>query len=174
LVIPIVISVSILEDDELSNLLLYPLYSASQAVTTGTGLQTIQRSLKLADTDVVKMLTFGGVTIVNGAPKSLEGLTDLVDYQVTSGKTAKLILILSGVGTTDNQFKVWESAAADTASGTAKYTYAGTNLENLGLITISPEWDIVQLTFAASKYITIEVTSTSDSVRVVQAVVIES
>ena len=133
------------------------------------------RSIKLEDTDTPIDLTFGAQTVSQGAPKSLELLTDLSDYTVTTGKTAKLVLILGGnSGQVDVQFKVWESSSADTATGTAKYTYAGDKLDSLNLITVSPDWDAIPKTFAAGKYITIEVTSTGDSVSVLGATVIES
>ncbi len=165
---------TLLGDDDLSNLVSYPLYLPQAGTTTAAAnnVSLLTRYRKLEEGDVVRILEHDAV-INQGSPKSLQQLTDLSDYTVTSGKTAKLILILR-TGSADAQFKVWESSAADTASGTAKYTYAGNGFDSGHLITVCPEWDVTEKTFAASKYITIEVTSSGDNVSVTQAIVIES
>lgn len=162
--------------DALTNSLQYPLYLPAPFSTFSVTTQFILRTLKLADTDKVKTLTYSGsnAQITNtGGPKSLEGLTDLANYAVTTGKTAKLILILAS-SSVSCQFKVWESGTADTASGIAKYTYAGGEFNQNIWMTISPDWDLTPKTFAAGKFITVEVTSTNDVVTVIGAVIIES
>ena len=168
---------SIFEEEGLANQLAYPLWSPSSLGTaSGFDGSPIIRSRKLEDTDVVRHLFHEGGTITNGSPESLETITGIADYTVTSGKTAKLILLLRS-NTTDCQFKVWQTDAADdvaTGSPVTKYTYAGTDFDSAILMTVCPDWDVTELTFAASKYITIEVTSGSGSLRVMGAAVIES
>lgn len=161
-------------DDDLANQITYPLYIPGSKMILTSTINTIIRSLKLEDTDTTKLLTFDGTSITQtGGAKSLHNLSGLGDYSVTPGKTAKLILILESL-TVDCQFKVWESPSADTASGTAKYTYTGNEFDGTSLITVCPDWDITPKTFAATKFITIEVTSSGDSLEVLAAIVVES
>jgi len=164
------------DDDELSNFISYVIWTIGVSDSDSFNGGPITRNRTLANTDKPLMLTNGGgtnVSVNQGTPLSLHKLTDDSDYTVTTGKTAKLFLILKS-SSVSCQFKIWESSTTNTASGIAKYTYAGNQFNAGRLITVCPEWDLTEKTFAAGKYITIEVTSSGDSVTVEQAMVIES
>lgn len=77
--------------------------------------------------------------------------------------------------TLDTEFRIREGATDTDVTGTIKYSYAGnTVLNTINLITVCPEWDVTEKTFAAGKHMVLEITSTSDSIQVVYAAVIES
>ena len=138
----------------------------SMALGSGENVQVTHKFLELASGDEMKQLMRDGA-VSNGSPQSLELTSSVADYQVTTGKTAKVVIILES-GSLETQFKIWESNSANSATGTTKFTYAGTQFSSSTIFTV-PE-----LSFAASKYITIEVTSSSDSLSVLSAFAIES
>lgn len=160
------------EDEELANQLSYPYYFPG-ALADSDGITPIVKSRKLETGDKDIILQSVAATITQGTPKSLLFLGGTTGYTVTTGKTAKLILLLSS-NSTQAQFKVWESSIVDTAAGIAKYTYSALQFGSLSLLTVCPEWDVTEKTFAAGKYITIEVTTAGDAVKVLSAAVIES
>lgn len=171
--IPIVIFPSIIEDDELANQLTYPIYSVN-AITILSGTNsvapTIIRNRKLEDTDVTRILTVAGGGTVS-TDVSLDDLTDLADYTVTSGKTAKVILVLRSA-TNDTTFNIREGASSGDITGTIKYAYSGAGFDTTALLTVCPDWDVTELTFAATKHIVIDIVV--GSLYVVSAMVIES
>jgi hypothetical protein len=163
--------------DELADQISYPYWPPARVFTSnGFNFNPIIRSRKLETEDKTRFLFHEGGTISQGSPESLEQITDVSDYTVTTDKTAKVILILES-NSGNCQFKVWQTDSADdvsTGSPVTKYTYAGTDFDDNQLMTVCPEWDVTEKTFAAGKYITIEVTSGGTSLEVVGAVVIES
>ena len=67
---------------------------------------------------------------------------------------------------------MWEmSNDVSTGSVTTKYTYAGNEFSANSLSTVCPEWNRIEKTFAAGRYITIDVTSTGDSLTAYSVVI---
>lgn len=165
------------DGDDLTNQLEYAFWPPSRLFNSnGFNFAHIIRKRKLETNQKPVFLFHEGGRVTQGTPESLETITNIADYTVTASNTAKLILILES-NSTGCQFKVWQTDNADdvsTGSPVTKYTYAGTDFDDNKLMTVCPEWDTSEKTFAANKYITIEVTSTGDSLEVVAAVVIET
>jgi hypothetical protein len=115
---------------------------------------------------------FNNATIsTGGGPISLHTHETLDNYTVESGKTGSLYIVLQA-GSGDVQFKIWQSDSVDdvvTGSPVARYTYAGTTFDTSNKISLLDVGD-----FSAGKYVTIEVTSSSDSLTVVSAFIIEA
>ena len=144
---------------ELANQIAYPVHS------WGTDSQVIMRSIKVLDTETVIELAFDG-QIISGTPKSLRLLSDSTSaYSVTSGKTAKIILILRGVSAT-SAIAIGESATADVAIVTTKHTTASVTTNEYSTVVID--------SIAATKFVTINPTTASRICSVVSAIAIES
>ena len=158
------------EGDELVNQVIYPYFSPRAGSTPSD--PPVIRARKLESNEVAIQLQYATGTVSSGAPKSLELMGGTTDYTVTASKTAKLILVIKATSASV-QFKVWQSDSADTASGTAKYTYTTTSMSTNDIVTVCPEWDTTEATFAAAKYITIEITAGSN-LEVLHAAVIET
>lgn len=73
-------------------------------------------------------------------------------FQVTSGKTARVILVIS-VSNAISDVEIWESDTVDTADGTKLTTMFQIGIGNLITTSI--------LEFAANKYITLKITTGS-------------
>ena len=141
----------------LANQVSYPLYSWGVTIS-----QPIVRTLSIADTDTVIDLAYD-VQVTN-TPMSLHKLSDNSNYQVTAGKTAKIILIYDPSSAT-NVLQVIEDASADAGTGTVKHTTPTLNTTDFATVVID--------SIAASKFVTLKA-STSDTGEVLSAIAIES
>lgn len=152
----------------------YPYYTPTSAHGTNSDNNSaiMTRTRELQVNDVVRLLGHATGLLGVGTIESMRLLTDQSQrYTVTPGTTAKLIMILSSLATT--RFRIWETDNADSiAGGVLKYEYDQGGFTNNRLVTICPEWDIPEKTFAAGKYITIEVVT--GTANVFQAITIES
>lgn len=104
---------------------------------------------------------------------------DNANYQVPTGYTAKIILIVRSISGTGATVEVKEHNVADTNGGTLKYDSDAVDTldDNTNvLLTISPEWDGSdnEESFAAGNFINIRMSTTSTQGIVVAALVIET
>lgn len=152
------------EDDENVAILEIPWYYGI-GTNILKGKEFIAKKITLADTDVIKRLRKNAITQAGGA-KSLELHMNTTDYAVTSGKTAQVYFLIEG-GASGTQFQIIEDSTADAGTGTVLDSFTGPVLEVDTLLTVGP------YTFTAGKYVTIKVTSASDSLHAV-AIAIES
>jgi hypothetical protein len=168
---PVTISVSILEDDELSNFVSYPVWSpnANVDIAASYNVAPLFRNRKLETTDKVLVLASGAN--LSTTPFSLHQLTDEADYTVSTDKTSKLVIILRS-GTNNTTFDIKEDSSANAGTGTVKYNYGGTDFDVDNLMTVCPDWDLTEKTFATGKYITVDIIA--GSATIMAAFVIES
>jgi len=148
------------DDEDLGNQITYPIYSWLPS----DSFEPIVRSLKIEGTETVIELGFEN-NIVNGTPKSLRKLSDNTAYSVTSGKTAKLIVIAREV-TASSAIELIEDSSADAGTGTIKHTTP--TLATLQIATIVVD------SIAESKFVTLEPNVSGDSMQIISAVAIES
>ena len=143
-----------LDEDDLTTIS-YPL--------SGSGLaddDTIWVNLTLESNQSFIELGFTGEITT---PTSLHLLkSPASNYTVTSGKTAKIIMLVK-FATTSGTFTVHEDSTADAGTGTTKYTSNSQVINSLTTVIID--------SIAASKYVTID---TTGGVRILGAIAIET
>jgi len=86
----------------------------------GTTFDVSNYAISIDDTTETVKPLYATSAITEGVPQSLHELDTLVDYLVTSGKTALLYLVVKSVSG-PAKFRIFEDASADAASGTEKY-----------------------------------------------------
>ncbi len=151
--IPIVIFPSILpsasggEDDfELASILINEYEGLGFAtVTNPIG----KRVVIIPEGQQAYKINFGSTTA--GTSDSLHLENTNVNYQTTG--TAKVILIIQGGSPTVSDFEIIEDSSADAGTGTVKEDFPSIALSSTRYITTK------ELSFAASKFITIKVTT---------------
>ena len=85
-------------------------------------------------------------------PKSLVDQHTNAAFQVASGKTARVVLVIS-VSNAISDVEIWESDTVDTADGT--------KLDTMFQIVVGDFITTSILTFASTKYITLKITTGS-------------
>lgn len=143
----------------------YPIFTASGAFAAFTPNQPLSKSETLETGEVLEHIGFFN-QIQNGSPKTLKSLYDnTVNIQSSSGKTAKIVLILQSRSSALDII-IRSSATVDTANGTILLTLNNIDWSDSQYLTI----DGISLT--SSGFLTVEVTNAIGNVDVESGVII--
>lgn len=143
----------------------YAIYTGTGAFGNFTPNQIPYKSETLETGEVLEHIGFFN-QIQNGFPKTLKSLyDDAVNIQSSSGKTAKIILILQS-RSASLDIRIRSSATVDTADGTILLTLNNINWSDSQYLTIDG------ISLPSSGFLTIEVTNVTGNVDAESGVII--
>ena len=160
MVIPIVISVSILESVGGIELLLVDAWQIPQGTAEGSTIGNLIMSIPDNATDHLIAASDGSIPTVS--VESLHDIRTNTDYQVTTTGNLKLVVEVISLGT-NTGFKVWKSTSADSATGTTVYDF--TNIVTLDA-SESFTTPILEFAVTANDFINVESINTGTNINV--------